>query len=217
MKCPICASENTKDLKLVRVCVNCDHAFQDPPIVSAHYDWNYISTYDRYPATRAMSYLRAGLVAAHAKGKLLDVGYGNGAFLSAAKHLEFDVHGSDLHGVKSWVPDVPLVSDEQWDVVTFFDSLEHFPSLEPAQHVLKRTQTAVVSVPLRPVWWPALLPEWKHYKPGEHMHYFSQTSLREFMADLGLHSVPYAGDIEDAIRGPLSTGDQNILTAVFKR
>jgi len=160
--------------------------------------------------------MRAGLVAAHAKGRLLDVGYGNGAFLRAAEQLGFDVYGSDLHGADVGIRDVPLVGDEKWDAVTFFDSLEHFPDFEPACHVLKRTQVAVLSVPLKPSWWPKWQPKWKHYKPGEHLHYFTRRSLVTFMYQLGF-TPHYLGNFEDGIRGSLENGEQNILTAVFKR
>lgn len=179
------------------------------------YNPDYIKTrYDLYPTTEAMSHLRTGFVGAHARGsKLLDVGYGNGAFLKVAAKAGFDVYGSDLHGADYGIRDVPLVSDELWDVITFFDSIEHFPDFAPAIHALKRSKVAIISVPWRPEWFPDNL-NWKHYKPGEHLHYFDIHSLMMLLEINGFKLLHF-NPVEDVVRGKLPDGSSNILTAAF--
>lgn len=215
MICPVCSSKNTVDYKVVRLCTSCSHVYEYPPQVTMKYNSEYIKTrYDVYPTTDAMSHLRTGFVSAHALGpKLLDVGYGNGAFLKVAAKAGFDVYGSDLHGADYGIRDVPLVSDEKWGVITFFDSIEHFPDFAPALHALKRSRSAVISVPWRPHWFPENL-NWKHHKPGEHLHYFNAESLEALMKRAGFRIIKISV-VEDAVRGKLSDGSGNILTAAF--
>ena len=62
---------------------------------------------------------------------ILDVGYGNGCFLSTCRKVIADCRGFDISGYP--VPENCLqVTDifaAQHDVVTFFDSLEHCPDI----------------------------------------------------------------------------------------
>lgn len=191
-------------------CVDCDHIFQNPPDVNIAYDKDYIDTrYGTYTTTAAMSRLRLGLVMSFGGyGKWLDVGYGQGDFVKAAIEAGVDAYGNDVHGQDYGVRDVPLCSDEQWDAVTFFDSVEHFPDLEPAKHVIKRAKLVVISVPKRPDSFPADL-TWRHYRPGEHLHYFSPESIRRLVGKPQLFET----NIEDTIRK--QPWGQNITTCVF--
>ena len=215
MPCPVChaASESTEG---VSVCPVCKHIWQTGLAVKAVYDAKYIrERYDVYPTTEAISYLRLGLVKAFIiGGRLLDIGYGNGCFLKKAAKAGFVSFGSDVHGADYGIREISLreAADSPWDVVTFFDSLEHFSNLDLPREVAARARVVVVSIPCRPDSFPASK-EWKHYRPGEHLHYFSRYSLeRLFSPRRKLVSV---SDVEDVIRGKLPAGEQNILTLVF--
>ena len=133
MNCPVCLTSPARELpNELAHCHHCDHIFQNPLEVRAVYDKKYVcDRYDKYDTTAAMSALRYGIVRTFCGGgKLLDIGYGNGAFIKLASKGGFDAYGCDVHGADYGVRDVPLTSAEQWDVVTFFDSLEHFTTLE---------------------------------------------------------------------------------------
>jgi hypothetical protein len=209
--CPVCEHEAIYQGSELYRCPDCVHVFQHPPEVRVAYAADYLSTYDRYPA-ETMSQVRLAFVKAFmAKGRLLDVGYGQGHFVKLARRTGFDAYGNDVHGVDCGVREVDLNHGAAWDLVTFFDSLEHFPSLEPVRGLIGRSKYVVVSLPCRPVWFPERL-DWKHFKPGEHLHYFCEDSLdRLFGSKRRLIST----DVEDVIRGSGPEGVRNILTAVY--
>jgi len=216
VKCPICLeAEACKKLCLPNLneCDRCHHIFEWPPNVTAVYDSEYIKTYDNHKMAEAMSYLRLGVVKtllSIGPNKLLDVGYGNGSFVKLAVKAGINAYGCDVHGVDYGVQDVPLVSETWWDLVTFFDSLEHFPDLSPIRHLGNRADKIVVTMPELPEDWPQSGEPWKHYKPGEHLHYFSAYSL---MLLFKKSCARY--DVEDVIRGRNGHA-RNITTYVLR-
>jgi SAM-dependent methyltransferase len=193
-------------------CGGCDHVFQHPPTVTASYDFQYIARYFDRPE-REMSCLRVGFLKAFcARGKLLDVGYGTGAFVEAALAAGFDAYGYDIHGIERAVREKPLISAETWDVVTFFDSLEHFADLAPVRDVCSRAQWVIVSLPRMPLEFPSDR-DWRHYRPGEHLQYFTEKSLKTLFWP---KQCVLASNVEDTLRGALER-QQNILTMVFNQ
>ena len=222
MNCPVCDSTGvvtiTESLEHeLAECVTCGHLFQQDLEVTQVYDHEYIKVrYDAYETTPLMSHLRLGIVTAVAQGpKLLDVGYGNGDFIKSACKAGFDGYGNDIHGadygVREWehlgvVPDF-----KEWDVVTFFDSIEHIPDLNVIRDLGRRAHTIVVSIPRKPSYFPCDL-DWKHYRPGEHLHYFSTFSLQKLFAPKWIRGISHA---EDVIRGKLKDGRPNIDTIIL--
>lgn len=164
-----------------------------------------------------MSHLRLGLLEAYGqRGRLLDVGYGNGDFIHTASKVGFEAFGNDVHGCgeRFNVREVSLDGGLRWDYVTFFDSLEHFEELEEVRDLARRAQYVVVSTPKRPSQFPEENTlSWKHFRPGEHLHYFSVGSLARLFQD---HDLVNVCDLEDVIRGRLPDGSTNILTCVFE-
>lgn len=214
--CPVCHTRAVTVGEPLSACPVCKHIWQTGLKITAVYDANYVhSRYDAYPTTEAMSYLRLGFVKAFARnGRILDVGYGNGSFLKKAAKAGFSAFGNDVHGADYGIQEVPLdeAANGSWDVVTFFDSLEHFSDLALPRTLAQRARTIVISIPCRPEEFPSRL-EWRHYRPGEHLHYFSRYSLELFFASH--HAVASRSDVEDTIRGKLPSGEQNILTMAF--
>ena len=214
--CPVCHTEAVIEDEVLSSCPVCKHIWQTGLKITAVYNAQYIrSRYDVYPTTEAMSYLRLGFVKAFAQsGRILDIGYGNGSFLKKAAKSKFTTFGNDVHGADYGIRDVPLdeAANGSWDVVTFFDSLEHFSDLALPRAVALHTRVIVVSIPCRPDEFPARK-GWHHYRPGEHLHYFSRYSLELFFANK--HITASRSDVEDTIRGKLPSGEQNILTMAF--
>jgi hypothetical protein len=208
--CPVCRHEASEAPDDLRKCTACGHVFQHPPLVQVRYNARYLATYASYP-TREMSLLRIGFLKAFVNGgRLLDVGYGTGAFVRAAEEAGFHAFGSDLHQVPCNVPEINIDEDKSlWDVVTFFDSLEHFADFETVRRLLARARHVLVSLPLAPPGFPWER-HWKHYKPGEHLHFFTAESLQKLIGK----PLRKATDLEDVIRGRVGHR-QNVYTAFY--
>lgn len=193
-------------------CLVCTHLWQ-PHFEPFDYGDKYVDGYADKP-TRDMAFLRLGFLSAfHAQGgKLLDVGAGDGAFVRAALQAGFEATAQDIAPRSDDLPRVVSL-DGNFDVVTCFDSLEHFPDL--LQIFRAKAAVYVVTIPHR----PADLSddnahEWRHYKPDEHLHYFSKESLGLFFHRAGYRLAAHA-PVEDAIRkGPASP---NTMTYIFQR
>jgi hypothetical protein len=185
------------------------------------YDAAYSSTYDTEAYRREsekLQALRLGFVIGACGGvpdSLLDVGYGNGAFMLFAKQVIPDVMGSDITGVD--VPGCKIVDGmPPADAITFWDVLEHFPNVD----FLADLPHEVLCVSLPYCHFHTEGPEWfaekyKHRKPDEHIRHFDDQSLVSMMRHYGWQ-VTAISSHEDIVRKS-THGLQNILTMAFKR
>jgi len=193
------------------------------------YDAKYCAIYDTPEYARkslALQRIRSGIIQAVHDGpinRLLDVGYGNGAFLRHMRSIdkEIDLYGHDISGVQ--IPDDCHETEDVYynvDVITFWDCLEHFPDLSFLSQL--SVQTLVVSLP----WCHYLGREstnfseeyfanWHHRKPNEHIYHFDKYALRKTMNMYGWEMIA-AGNPEDVVRKSRDR-NPNILTAAFKR
>lgn len=220
--CPVCgASDRLHAANALSKCDNCQHIFQTDLNVTASYDASYAHQYDHRPV-KEMSELRWDFIQSHMNmplgSRILDVGYGNGAFLKHARSVGMDIYGVDLHTEDFGVPVVTLETKLHFDLICFFDSLEHFPDLRPILNL--RADNVIVSIPDTPSWLLSNPNAWRHYKPGEHLHYFSRRSLDLFMLAWGVGVKRAEGCPEDSLRGKLTVGEKNIdniYTAIYTR
>jgi SAM-dependent methyltransferase len=195
-----------------------------------HYDLDYVA--QRYDAMNHsvsdISFLRAGFVlgACDRIRSVLDVGYGSGGFLAAMNNarcfaeppdLPIRCVGTDISGypVPKGCEFLPWdrAVQEQWDLVTFFDSLEHFPTLQ-VLHDLKARWIVITAPWVCEEASPAWLAAWKHLRPGEHLHHFKPSALCNLMEVHGYRCASL-GFIEDMIRKPSEKQEHNTFTAVF--
>lgn len=186
--------------------------------------------YDAYGIkTRAMSCLRLGFIASRLPWSqvrtVLDVGYGNGDFLRMVASSGKGAFGTDVSGYPIEDPNVELVPadwlSQDVSLLTMFDVLEHFPDLNFLAKL--RAKWVVISAPWCH-WQPGEpgFAEWKHRRPGEHLHHFNPKSLRLLMESVGYQKVCRDDDwnIEDGLRGPVVVeGEEreNIFTSIFAR
>jgi hypothetical protein len=190
--------------------------------IRAVYDHAYVARYEHYPQA-ALSSIRAELVNRWAPDarNVLDIGCGTGAFLEAMRLIspQVDLHGHDIspYPLPDFINRVGANwTAQEWDVVTFFDSLEHFDSLDFVRQM--RARTVVVSLPwyhscLGPEWFR----DWKHRRPGEHLWHFDPLSLANLFTKARLRAV-WLGNPEDEVRLPEPDAQgPNILTMVFRR
>jgi hypothetical protein len=220
--CPVCGGAcEAYTAHGLSSCCFCNHTFQTDLAVTISYDASYAHQYDHRPV-REMSNLRWDFIqselALPAGSRVLDVGYGNGAFLKRAREAEMSIFGIDLHTEDFDVPVVNFDTRQEYDLACFFDSLEHFPDFAPILRL--NTRHVVVSIPDTPDFILTTPTKWRHYKPGEHLHYFSRSSLATFMRNWGFPRRLAEGYPEDRLRGKLAVDGvsyDNIYTAIYTR
>ena len=219
--CPICRQEATELVAHnLSHCSQCGHYWQSDLKAVVSYDENYAKKYDDMPHFE-MSRLRADFVEkSFPVGKIhkvLDVGHANGAFVKEMIARSYDAFGTDLHGIDFGVPEVDLMGPETFDLVTFFDSLEHFENVRQPLH--KSNRFVLVSVPNTPPNLEKFIDSWRHFRPGEHLHYFNLRSLTLLMKEFGFELTGYSF-VEDQIRkGVKFNGFEcpNILSATYEK
>ena len=219
--CPVCLEPSaiqTNDN--LSICLCCSHVWQSDLSVTMLYDGFYAHQYDFRPV-KQMSNLRWDFIQAHlglsAGSNILDVGYGNGAFLKCAKLAGMAIYGIDVHSEDFGIPNITFDTHIDFDLICFFDSLEHFPEFDAIFNL--SSKAVVVSVPNRPQWFLRSPSKWRHFKPGEHLHYFSPESLEHFLGRWGFETKIAEDYPEDSIRGKLAFDGQiydNVYTAIFR-
>jgi len=186
-----------------------------------NYNYEYSNKYNNYgEKANYLSYLRLGVLLGainKTPESILDVGYGNGAFLNAAKNIIKNCSGFDISGYP--LPDDISVEnsiyDKHFDVICFFDSLEHFDDINIIDKL--KCNYVFISVP----WCHYLSDEWflnwYHRRPNEHLWHFNDNSLINFFNENGFECL-YINNFEDTIRkNSTCNGHPNILSAVFKK
>ena len=79
------------------------------------------------------------------------------------------------------------INHREYDLITFWDVLEHIITLEVVIAIMERTKWVACTVPILPYDIP--LHQWKHYKPGEHVRYYTKDILKSFFKDNGFRLV----------------------------
>lgn len=172
------------------------------------YAGHYFRKYQALDATEMGAELtaaRVSFVNRHFAGSPVDIGIGGGRFV-----LEADTWGFDINpeAVK-WLNSQQRFQDVyagQVEAITCWDSLEHIP--DPAGLVAQATEWVFVSMPVYLNQWDCLRS--KHYKPGEHLYYWTQPGLIRWFAEQGFGCVE-VNEIESDI------GREGITSFAFRR
>lgn len=183
------------------------------------YDAAYLERQSGTPEShRALAELRLRVLEAFVPrgGELLDFGCGRGDFLRVARRADWNAWGCDVvPGEGLLWPEVALRAGP-WDVVCFFDSLEHLS--DPAD-VVRTLGARWLYVSLPECHYPDN-PDWfmryYHRRPGEHLFHWNRQGLDEWMGHLGYRPVLHAWH-EDRIRTPYDPTLPNVLTAIYQR
>ena len=108
---------------------------------------------------------------------VLDYGSGVGWFRAwrprGVKVYSYDIASYPQTGVELLI----------YDVVCFWDVLEHTLDFAAIAPVLALAKYVAVTLPLMPM--QEKLSDWKHFKPGEHLHYFTAESLDALFSRYG--------------------------------
>ena len=181
------------------------------------YNEEYSNIYNSYGTNDVMSHLRLGYIIGSI-GKepesILDIGYGNGSFLKLASE-KYKCFGHDISNYPT-PENVKFVNDifnEQFDVICFFDVLEHYA--DPYFIKDLNCNYIVISLPECHYFSDDWFKNWKHRREDEHLWHFNKESLISFFNYNG-YSLINTSNIEDVVRKhnhPYS----NILTGTFKK
>jgi hypothetical protein len=185
--------------------------------------FNYDKAYgDRYAmfSTKNIENLRLGYIIGslgRVPTSLMDVGYGNGDFLINSSGLIKELYGNDVEPAYALPDNIKFISnitEQEVEVITFFDSLEHFHDIEFVKDL--KAKYVVISLPwctngLDDTWFE----NWKHRKPNEHLFHFNEITLETFMNSQGFKMINFC-NLEDNIRVDKNL-NPNILTACFKK
>jgi len=185
-----------------------------------NYDLEYINfSYNNYgELTNYISYLRLGYIIGSIKNipkSILDVGYGNGSFVKCCKNIIKNVYGNDVNNypLPEGIEFVENILSKHFDVITFFDSLEHFSDISFIGKL--NCNYICVSVPDCHYFSDEWFDNWKHKRPDQHLFHFNLNSLISFMNTHNFKLVNYS-NVEDTIRKN-NKDYSNILTAVFEK
>lgn len=187
---------------------------------SINYNYDYVNnSYNTYGELGLrMANLRLGYLIGSlgfVPNSVLDIGYGNGDFLKVCSNIIKNCYGHDVSGYP--LPDqvnfVKNPYENEYDIVTFFDVLEHFDNIYDIKDL--KTNYILISLPNCHYYSDEWFETWKHRRLNEHLWHFNETSLISFMKEIGYHCINTC-NIEDTIRKD-KLNSPNILTGIFKK
>ncbi|MNO31431.1 hypothetical protein D3C76_214050 [compost metagenome] len=135
------------------------------------YSGPYFEKYQQLDASEmgaALTRARVELVRKHCAGQVVDIGIGGGRFVLEADSQGFDVNAEAV----AWLQAYGRFLDpyrQSVEALTCWDSLEHIP--EPEKLVACAQEWLFVSMPIYDSQAHCL--QSKHFKPGEHLWYFT--------------------------------------------
>jgi hypothetical protein len=123
---------------------------------------------------------RVAMVRRHYAGQVVDIGIGGGRFVEYAAAQGYDVNTE----ANEWLRQREAFCDPYCrpvDAITCWDSLEHIP--DPAALLAQVREWAFISIPIFEE--GDGVPGSRHFKPGEHIWYFSHRGLIDWMLTKG--------------------------------
>lgn len=163
------------------------------------YYYNMLKIYT--PTAKKICGIRWDLIMDVYPKTVLDYGCGIG-WMKAFSPAGVEVDTIDLMPV----PQTGIRHNE-YDVVCFWDVLEHLPDFEIISDILARSDHAAITIPMLPS--GNALKTWKHFKPGEHLHYFDDETIIALFDRYDYDLLIDAGEIECPPR-------QDIRSFVFR-
>ena len=99
------------------------------------------------------------------------------------------------------------IRHKSYDLIFLCDVLEHIPDFREFDYLWEKAEYVYISIPILPK--GRELKTWKHFKPGEHYHYFTERSLDLFFEGRGFENIK-SGYPECKIRS-------DIYSVLYKR
>lgn len=177
------------------------------PMSYEHDYWEKYLVMDDTPLGDSLTKARKELVDWYYSGAVVDVGIGGGKFVTAmgAEGFGYDVNKDAIN----WLVENNRFCDPysgDVDCITCWDSLEHIP--DPKALINKVKRWVFVSLPTFEN--PNTIIKSKHYRPGEHIWYWSDLGIIKWFKELGFINVE-----KNSMETEL--GREAISTYVFRR
>jgi hypothetical protein len=178
--------------------------------VTAEYDQAYLNKYVGYEASdigKRINQARLKTVEQYGDGALLDIGIGSGMFLKSYP----DAMGYDINrAAVSWLRKKNRYSEDfnKFKAFTMWDVLEHCEAPEVYFKRFPIGALLFVSIPIFSDL--GSIRQSKHYRPGEHLYYFTDEGFKFYM---GLHGFELLGwnNLET------KAGREDIGTYIFRK
>jgi ADP-L-glycero-D-manno-heptose 6-epimerase len=184
------------------------------------YNYEYSNKYNIYNEKSIhFSYLRLGVLIGalgFIPNSILDVGYGNGDFLKIAPTAIKKCYGADItdYPIPNNCTKVEISENKFYDVVCFFDSLEHFDDINFINNL--NCNYVFISVPWCHDFSEEWFNKWYHLKPNEHLWHFNKSALDNFFNENNYECI-YSSNHEDIIRKNINSKYYpNILSCLYK-
>lgn len=169
--------------------------------------WEKCSGYDGTEIAEAINAARVALVARYFAGRVCDIGIGSGAFVRARPYtFGFDVCPDAI----AWLKREHLFCSpgDGFAAFTFWDVLEHVERPEDYLGLVPLHGWVFVSLPIfRDL---HRIRESRHYRPGEHLYYWTDDGFLGWMA---LHGF----QVHEANDEETRAGRDSIRSYAFKR
>ena len=256
VKCVICDSDHSRKLLSknsynITKCKNCGLVYVNPRPTKdelvAIYSSSNITPLDKNSNIKKF---RIGLKAIkkffQKPGKILDVGCSTGTFLSMAEIDGWKTFGVDIneravkfarekYGLNIKIGDLETLNfpEGYFDVVTFFDTIEHLPdpvlALMEVKRILKPKGLILITTPNIDGLFPKLtyllfaktIGAWEHPTPPGHLYQFSKQTIAKILKKIGLQIIYFksaeiplsytVGKLENAIIDALKQKAKEIL------
>lgn len=160
---------------------------------------------DATPMGAALTLARMELVGKHFRGLIVDIGIGGGRFVTESGCQGFDVNPEAV----DWLKQQGRYLDpyqQSVPAITCWDSLEHIA--EPEKLIARARQWVFVSMPIYRDAQDCLSS--KHFKPGEHLWYWSLDGLVDWFDRLGF-------ELREINHAESELGREGITSFAFRR
>lgn len=172
------------------------------------YDSGYFAHYQKLDATpmgAALTNARIELVRKYTTPSYgCDIGIGGGRYVEESNGFGFDVCPDAVN----WLMDNGRLAEQGYglQVATCWDSLEHIP--EPEKLLARVREWLFVSMPIYTSMQDVLTS--KHYKPGEHLHYWTLAGFIAWCERQGF-------EVQEVNHAEEELGREGITSFAFRR
>ena len=218
--CMVCDSELIStiylDQEYMDICNDCGYgrpSLRDPIQYGDEYESKYLSYPENEICKIRLFFVkqakRSADISIHS---ILDYGCGSGSFVKAARKEGYTAFGYDINDYTS---DIRPSEEYSPEIITAWDSFEHLTD-EQQEDFFKCADNAkiiLISVPdFNTPKKDLSLKDWRHYRPREHLHYYTVKSLC-FRFEREGYRLAFSSHEEDIVRK--APWKNNILTVGF--